>query len=172
VAGTEHHADVIVFATGYDAMTGPLNAIDIRGAGGQPLREKWAAGPRAYLGIASAGFPNLFMLTGPGSPSVLANVILSIEQHVDWVAGLISHARATGTIRVEAQPGQEDRWVEHVSEVASRTLYPKAASWYLGANVPGKPQVFMPYAGGLDVYRQICDDVAAGGYRGFTFSGA
>ena len=162
--------DAIVFATGYDAMTGPLNAIDLRGAGGQLLREKWAAGPRTYLGIASAGFPNLFMLTGPGSPSVLVNMIVSIEQHVDWVADLLVRARDNAVVRIEAQPESEDRWVEHVNELAASTLFVKAASWYLGANVPGKPRVFMPYIGGMGAYRKTCDDVAASGYRGFTTS--
>jgi cation diffusion facilitator CzcD-associated flavoprotein CzcO len=172
VGGTEYAVDAIVFATGYDAMTGPLNAIDIRGPGGRPLRGKWAAGPRAYLGIASAGFPNLFLLTGPGSPSVLVNMMVSIEQHVDWVTGLIGYARDHGIARVEARPEDEDRWVEHVNELAAATLYPKAASWYMGANVPGKPRVFMPYVGGMGPYRETCDAVAADGYRGFILTPA
>ena len=170
VGDTEYPVDIIVFATGYDAMTGPLNAIDIRGAGGQLLRDKWAAGPRTYLGIASAGFPNLFMLTAPGSPSVLVNMIVSIEQHVDWVCDLIAHTRSAGITRIEAQAQDEDRWVEHVNEMASYTLFPKAASWYMGANVPGKPRVFMPYVGGMGRYRATCDDVASDGYRGFSLT--
>jgi cyclohexanone monooxygenase len=170
VGDTEYPVDAIVFATGYDAMTGPLNAIDIRGMGGQSLRGKWAAGPRTYLGIASAGFPNLFLLTGPGSPSVLVNMIVSIEQHVDWVADLLGYARGNGTARVEARLEDEDRWVDHVNERASFTLYPKAASWYMGANIPGKPRVFMPYVGGMGPYRETCDAVAADGYRGFTLT--
>jgi cyclohexanone monooxygenase len=170
VGGQEYELDAIVFATGYDAMTGPLNAIDIRGADGQLLRDKWAAGPRAYLGVSSAGFPNLFMLTGPGSPSVLVNMIVAIEQHVDWVAELISHARASGVVKVEATQADEDAWVERVNELASRTLYPKAASWYMGANVPGKPRVFMPYIGGMGTYRVTCDEVAANGYPGFILT--
>ncbi|GHF35522.1 cyclohexanone monooxygenase [Amycolatopsis bartoniae] len=165
--GTEYEFDAIVFATGYDAMTGPLNRIDIRGTDGQPLRDKWSAGPRTYLGVATAGFPNLFIITGPGSPSVLSNMIVSIEQHVDWIADYLEYLRDKGFTRAEAAKDAEDQWVGHVNEVASATLYPKAASWYLGANVPGKPRVFMPYLGGVDVYRGICDDVAGSGYKGF-----
>jgi cyclohexanone monooxygenase len=172
VDGAEHEVDVIVFATGYDAMTGPLNAIDIRGAGGRLLREEWAAGPRTYLGIASAGFPNLFMVTAPGSPSVLVNMIVSIEQHVDWIVDLLSHCRDHDVVRVEARPEAQNRWVEHVNELAAGTLYLKADSWYVGANVPGKPRVFMPYVGGMGPYRKACDDVAAQSYRGFTLSRA
>jgi cyclohexanone monooxygenase len=172
VDGHEHAVDVIVFATGYDAMTGPLNAIDIRGVGGRPLQEEWAGGPRTYLGIASAGFPNLFMLTGPGSPSVLVNMFVSIEQHVDWVVDLIVHAREHGVVRVVAQAEDVERWVEHVNQRAAGTLYPKAASWYVGANIPGKPRVFMPYVGGMGPYRSTCDEVAAEGYRGFVLTHA
>jgi cyclohexanone monooxygenase len=170
VGEQDHEVDVIVFATGYDAMTGALEAMGIRGLAGVPLRDEWAAGPRTYLGIASAGFPNLFMITGPGSPSVLSNVVVSIEQHVDWITDLIATARRDGIIRVEARREDQDQWVAHVNEEASYTLYPKAASWYLGANVPGKPRVFMPYIGGVGTYRQICDEVAADGYRGFTLT--
>jgi cyclohexanone monooxygenase len=170
VGGTEYEADAIVFATGYDAMTGPLNAIGIHGTRGQSLRDKWAAGPRTYLGIASAGFPNLFMLTAPGSPSVLANMIVSIEQHVDWVAGLLAYARGHGIAAVEAEAAAEDRWGAHVNELGAATLYPTAASWYMGANVPGKPRVFMPYVGGMGLYREECDSVAASGYAGFVLT--
>ncbi|WP_216911083.1 flavin-containing monooxygenase [Nocardia noduli] len=172
VGGTEYEFDVIVFATGYDAMTGPLNAIDIRGIDGQLLRDKWAAGPRTYLGIATANFPNLFMLTAPGSPSVLANMIISIEQHVDWVADLLVYLREHGYTRVEAVVDEEDKWVEHVNEVASHTLFPQGNSWYSGANIPGKARVFMPYVAGAGTYRKICDEVAADDYRGFTLSAA
>ncbi|MFD7990295.1 flavin-containing monooxygenase [Streptomyces mexicanus] len=172
VGGVDHEVDVIVFATGYDAMTGPLNAIDIRGLGGISLREEWADGPRTYLGVAAAGFPNLFMVTAPGSPSVLSNMIVSIEQHVDWITDAIAHARRAGIARFEARREAQDTWVEHVNEVASHTLYPRAASWYMGANVPGKPRVFMPYLGGVGTYRRICDEVAGDGYRGFTLTAA
>ena len=165
--GVDHDVDVIVFATGYDAMTGPLNRIDIRGADGQSLRDKWSAGPRTYLGVATAGFPNLFIVTGPGSPSVLSNMIVSIEQHVEWIADHLEYLRRNDLGRVEAALDAEDQWVDHVNTVADATLYPQAASWYLGANIPGKSRVFMPYLGGVDVYRDICDDVAAHDYKGF-----
>lgn len=172
VGGRDYDVDVIVFATGFDAMTGALNAIDIRGVDGRQLREEWADGPRTYLGLASAGFPNLWMITAPGSPSVLSNMIVSIEQHVDWITDVVDYAGRHGVVRIEAQPDAQERWVEHVNEVASYTLYPRAASWYMGANVPGKPRVFMPYIGGVGTYRTTCDEVAADGYRGFTLTGA
>src|SRR5439155_2065226 len=153
----EYVLDSLVFAIGFDAMTGALLGIDIRGRAGQSLRDKWAAGPRTYLGLTIAGFPNLFAITGPGSPSVLSNMIVSIEQHVDWIADCIiymrEHAHATLDATVEAQ----DTWVAHVNEVGHQTLYPRANSWYMGANVPGKPRIFMPYIGGVGTYRQICD---------------
>jgi cyclohexanone monooxygenase len=162
--------DSIVFATGFDAMTGPLFGIDIRGRDGCALHEKWAAGPRAYLGIGSHGFPNLFMITGPGSPSVLSNMIVSIEQHVDWTMDCLAYLRAQGFNRIEPELTAEDAWVEHVNEIAQATLYPRANSWYMGANIPGKPRIFMPYVGGVGTYRQICDEIAENGYRGFTLS--
>jgi cyclohexanone monooxygenase len=160
--------DRLVFATGFDAMTGSLTRIDVRGRAGAALREKWAAGPRTYLGLAVAGFPNLFLVTGPGSPSVLSNMIVSIEQHVDWIADCLAHLRAHGHASLEATVQAEDAWVAHVNDVGQLTLYPRANSWYMGANVPGKPRIFMPYIGGVGAYRQICDDVAARGYSGFT----
>ena len=167
----EYPLDTIVFATGFDAMTGPLLRIDIRGTGGVGLRERWAAGPRTYLGVQVAGFPNLFTLTGPGSPSVLANMPTAIEQHVEWVAECLGWLLAEGYQRIEAGEAAQDEWVEKVNEVAGRTLLPLAGtSWYLGANVPGKPRVFMPYAGGLATYARTCDDVAARGYAGFVLS--
>jgi cyclohexanone monooxygenase len=169
-AGAEHDVDVIVFATGFDAMTGPLLGIGIRGRGGLTLKRKWEAGPRAYLGLMSAGFPNLFTITGPGSPSVLGNMITSIEQHVDWIADCLAHLRSEGIATIEAAPAAEDAWVDHVNETASRTLYVKADSWYLGANIPGKPRVFMPYAGGVGTYRQKCTDIAERGYEGFILT--
>jgi len=166
--GTEHPLDIIVFATGFDAMTGPLLRMDIRGRDGLPLREAWRAGPRTYLGLGMPGFPNLFTITGPGSPSVLCNMPVAIEQHVEWITGCIAHMRAQGIDRVEAEPEAAEGWVEHVNEAANATLLPQAGhSWYLGANVPGKPRVFMPYAGGMARYRGICADVAARGYEGF-----
>jgi cyclohexanone monooxygenase len=166
-ADAEYALDVIVFATGFDAMTGALAKIDIRGADGTQLRDKWEAGPRTYLGLMSAGFPNLFMITGPGSPSVLSNMIVSIEQHVDWVTDCIAHLQSRQLARIEATQEAEDNWVDHVNELAHRTLYPHANSWYMGANVPGKPRVFMPYIGGVGVYREHCAAVAAKGYEGF-----
>ena len=166
----EYAVDAIVFATGFDAMTGALLAIDIRGRAGQRIQDKWAAGPRTYLGLSIAGFPNLFMITGPGSPSVLSNMIVSIEQHVDWIADCIAHLRATGRACIEATPEAEDAWVAHVNEVGHMTLYPLAKSWYMGANIPGKPRIFMPYIGGVGVYRQKCDEVAAKGYEGFAIT--
>jgi cation diffusion facilitator CzcD-associated flavoprotein CzcO len=163
--------DVIVFATGFDAMTGPLLSIDIRGRDGIRLAQAWDAGPRTYLGLNVAGFPNLFTITGPGSPSVLCNMPVAIEQHVEWITACIAHMRADGIARIEATPEATDTWVEHVNEVANATLLPQASSsWYLGANVPGKPLVFMPYAGGMARYRQICEDVAAKDYEGFVLT--
>jgi cyclohexanone monooxygenase len=167
---TEHPVDVIVFATGFDAITGALLAIDIRGRGGQTLQDKWSAGPRTYLGIATAGFPNLFLVTGPGSPSVFSNMVVSIEQHVDWIADAIAHLREGGGQMMEVDPAAEDEWVDHVNAVANSTLLPQANSWYLGANVPGKPRIFMPYLGGVGAYRQKCDEVAAKDYDGFRLT--
>jgi len=170
---TEQHrlpVDDIVFATGYDAMTGPLLAIDIRGRSGCSLREAWAAGPRTYLGMFIAGFPNLFAVAGPGSPSVLANVILSIEQHVEWISDCLTYMRDRSYVRIEARPDAQDAWVDHVNEVAQATLYPRTKSWYLGANIEGKPQVFMPYIGGLGKYARHCQEVAAQGYKGLILA--
>ena len=166
----EYPLDSLVFAIGFDAMTGALLAIDIRGRGGRPLRDKWAGGPRAYLGLAVAGFPNLFAITGPGSPSVLSNMIVSIEQHVDWITDCLACMRARGLRTIDATEAAEDAWVAHVNEVGHATLYPAANSWYMGANIPGKPRVFMPYVGGVGAYRKRCDAVAAQGYEGFEMS--
>jgi len=166
----EYEFDAIVYATGFDAMTGSLTRVDIRGKDGVSLKDEWRAGPRTYLGIASAGFPNLFMITGPGSPSVLTNMMMSIEQHVDWVTDAIVHLNEAGLNAIEPTRQAQDAWVDHVNEIASYTLFPKANSWYMGANVPGKTRVFMPYAGGLDVYRVKCDEVAGNDYEGFTLS--
>ncbi|MDX3969963.1 MAG: NAD(P)/FAD-dependent oxidoreductase [Bradyrhizobium sp.] len=168
VAGKDHEVDALVLATGFDAMTGSVARIDILGRGGQTLNQKWAEGPKTYLGLMSAGFPNLFIVTGPGSPSVLSNMIVSIEQHVDWIADCLVHMRKQGLNIMEAGREAEERWVTHVNEVAHGTLYPQANSWYMGANVPGKPRIFMPYIGGVGVYRRICDEVAAKGYEGFV----
>ncbi len=166
--GNTAEFDDIVFATGFDAMTGTMTRIDIRGTGGQTLKDKWEAGPLTYLGLMTAGFPNLFMITGPGSPSVLSNMMVSIEQHVEWITDCLSHLKGRGMPTIEATSQAEADWVVHVNKVAHKTLYPQANSWYMGANIPGKPRVFMPYIGGVDVYADKCDEVAAKGYEGFA----
>ena len=168
----DYEIDVIVYATGFDAMTGSMLAIDIRGRGGVSLRDEWAAGPRTYLGLAMAGFPNFFAITGPGSPSVLSNMPVSIEQHVEWIAECLDYLRRDQVPWIEADRGAQEAWTAHVTELAASTLYLKAASWYLGANVPGKPRVFMPYLGGVAAYRHRCDEVAASGYEGFVLAPA
>jgi cyclohexanone monooxygenase len=168
--GETFELDVLVMATGFDAMTGALLRIDVRGANGARLADAWAEGPKTYLGIGTVGFPNLFMITGPGSPSVLSNMLVSIEQHVDWTLACIDWMRSKGYRRIEPQPAAQEQWVAHVNEVANGTLFPKAGSWYMGANIPGKPRVFMPYAAGVGVYREICDRVAQNGYEGFAFA--
>jgi len=169
-SAAQYTLDSLIFATGFDAMTGALLAIDIRGRRGQSLKETWANGPRTYLGLAVAGFPNLFTVTGPGSPSVLSNVVVSIEQHVEWIAQCIAYLRAKGYASIEARSDSQEKWVAHVNEVAHTTLFPRANSWYTGANIPGKPRVFMPYVGGVGTYAQICRDVVAKGYEGFALS--
>ncbi|WP_043341217.1 flavin-containing monooxygenase [Belnapia moabensis] len=167
----EYPLDIIVFATGYDAMTGPLLKLNIEGRSGLPLAKAWEAGPRSYLGLQVAGFPNLFTITGPGSPSVLCNMPVAIEQHVEWITDCIAHMRKRGLARIEAQTDAVEKWVEQVNDAANATLLPQAASsWYLGANVPGKPRIFMPYAGGMARYREICANVAARNYDGFALS--
>ena len=170
IGDTEYQFDAIVFATGFDAMTGTLTRIDIQGRDGETLAAKWEAGPRTYLGLMTAGFPNLFMITGPGSPSVLSNMIVSIEQHVDWITDCIASLGARQIDRIEANRDAEDNWVAHVNEVAFKTLYPSANSWYMGANIPGKPRVFMPYIGGVGNYRVKCQEIAANDYEGFELS--
>jgi cation diffusion facilitator CzcD-associated flavoprotein CzcO len=163
--------DTIVFATGYDAVTGPLLRMGITGRGGRALADEWQDGPRTYLGLQVPGFPNLFTITGPGSPSVLTNMPVAIEQHVEWITDCIAHLRERGLHSVEAKPDARDRWVDEVNEAAAASLLSSATtSWYHGANVPGKPRVFMPYAGGMARYRQICAEVAANDYEGFTLS--
>jgi cyclohexanone monooxygenase len=169
--GAGYECDSLVFATGFDAMTGPLLAIDLRGRDGVALGERWVAGPRTYLGLAVAGFPNLFVIAGPGSPSVISNMIVSIEQHVEWIADCLTFLREQGVEVIEATEEAEAFWVEHVNLVGSMTLFPRADSWYTGANVPGKPRVFMPYVGGVGTYRRICAAVADQGYEGFALDG-
>ena len=165
--GRDFRFDSIVFATGFDAMTGTLFKVDIRGRDKLALKDKWRAGPRNYLGLMSVGFPNLFTITGPGSPSVKGNMATSMEQHVDFVTDCLIHMREQGLELMEPEIGAEDAWVDHVQEVANRTLFPRANSWYMGANIPGKPRLFMPYIAGVGTYRKICEDVVAEGYKGF-----
>ena len=162
--------DALIFATGFDAMTGALLAMDIRRNGGPALQDIWAEGPKTYLGVMVAGLPNLFMITGPGSPSVKMNMILAIEQHTDWIIACLDHLRADGLDRIEPMQQAQDDWVAHTRELAEATLMPEADSWYVGANIPGKPRVFMPYFGGFERYWKICDEIVADGYRGFQLS--
>ena len=167
-ADAHYELDAIVFATGFDAMTGAMKEIDISTDRQQTIRHKWEHGPRTYLGIMMNGFPNMFMITGPQSPGVKSQMILSCEQHVDWIANLLKHLTEKGLREAEPTRMAEDAWVDHNNEVADGTLYPKANSWYVGANIPGKPRVFMPYVGGVMAYKKKCDEVAAAGYEGIT----
>ena len=161
--------DCIVFATGFDAMTGTMLRIDIRGLDGLRLQEKWEAGPRTYLGLTTSGFPNMFMISGPGSPSVLTNMIVSIEQHVEWIEECLQGMRDSDKTRISAELAAEDEWVDYVNAIADLTLYPTCNSWYLGANIPGKPRVFMPHVG-FPNYVERCDEVVANGYSGFELT--
>ena len=172
VDGTEYKLDAIVCATGFAAMTGSFDKIKITGRTGQTLAEKWRAGPRAYLGVATTGFPNLFTITGPGSPSVLASMIQAIEQHVDWMADCMAHLRDIGAATIEPVQAHEDEWVAHVNEVSKVSLRSTCSSWYVGANIPGRPRVFMPYIGGFPVYVQRCNEVMTNGFEGFVIEGA
>ena len=167
--GVPYAFDSVVFATGFDAMTGTLFNVDIRGRGGLTLKQKWVGGPRTYLGLMTEAFPNLFMITGPGSPSVKSNMVTSIEQHVDLVTDSLVHMRDRGLALMEPKAAAEDDWVDHVQEAANKTLFPLANSWYMGSNIPGKPRLFMPYIGGVGAYREICDKMVAEGYKGFRF---
>ena len=164
--------DALVLATGFDAMTGALTSIDIRGREGISLKDQWRDGAKAYLGVAIAGFPNMFIITGPGSPAVLANMVLAIEQHVEWIGDLLAHARAKSMKTIEADRVAQEKWAHQVTESADRTLYPKAASWYVGANVTGKPRIFMPYVDGFNVYSRNCERIAAADYEGFYLAKA
>jgi len=171
-ANGEFEFDVLVYATGFDAMTGALKRIDIRGRNNRALAEKWEHGPRSYLGLQSRGFPNLFTITGPGSPSVLSNVLVSIEQHVDWISDCIVHMHESELRSIEPQLDAEDAWIDHVNDVAKGTMFtaPSCNSWYLGSNIPGKIRIFMPYIGGVHTYRKKCEEIVADGYRGFEFA--
>jgi len=172
VDGVEYPLDIVVCATGFAAMTGSFDRIRITGRNGLTLSQKWQAGPRAYLGVASAGFPNLFMITGPGSPSVLASIIQAIEQHVDWMADCMAHLRDLGAATIEPKQHHEDDWVEHVNEVSKVSLRSTCSSWYVGANIAGRPRVFMPYIGGFPIYVQKCNEVMSNGFEGFAIEGA
>jgi len=169
VAGESMTFDAIVYATGFDAMTGAIVAVDITGRDGVTLKAKWAAGPITYLGLISVGFPNFFTITGPGSPSVLSNMMVSIEQHVDWMAECIATMQARQLTSIEPTAEAENAWVQTVHEVGHTTLYPHVASWYTGANIPGKQRLFTPYAGGVGTYRRICEQVVEQNYEGFEF---
>jgi cyclohexanone monooxygenase len=166
-----YRLDVLVYATGFDAITGALLKMDIRGRGGLPLRKDWEAGSHSLLGVAVAGFPNLFIVTGPGSPSVLSNMIVSIEQHVEWLSDCIAYLRAHEIASIEASVDTQASWMQNVAVVADNTLFSKGESWYKGSNIPGKPRVFLPYLGGVGTFRDICDAIAAGGYSGFVLQG-
>ena len=169
--GKKISVDILVFATGFDAMTGSLQKLGLIGKNGIRLEDFWRSGPQTYLGLAIPNFPNLFTITGPGSPSVLTNMPRSIEQHVDWITQFLRYLMNSNMTKVEAKAIDAENWTEYVTEIANKTLMPKAGhSWYLGANIPGKPRVFMPYANGLNNYRDECETVAAGGYTGFKIS--
>ena len=168
--GRDFEFDALVLATGFDAMTGTLMRLDLRGRGGLPIRQKWHAGPLNYLGLTIAGFPNLFNIAGPGSTSAFTNVIVAIEQHVDWIADCIAHLDAHGLSTIEASEPAEAAWAEHVNAAARRTVFLSCNSWYLGANIPGKPRMFMPLAGGFPAYAERCAEVARNGYEGFVLA--
>jgi hypothetical protein len=170
--GIDYKVDTAVFATGFAAMTGSFDKIKITGRDGLTLAEKWRAGPRTYLGLSTVGFPNLFMITGPGSPSVLANMIPSIEQHVDWMVDCMGHMRDVGAATIEPTLTYEDDWVKHVNEVAQVSLRSTCSSWYVGANIPGRPRVFMPYIGGFPIYVNKCNEVMTNNLEGFILKGA
>ncbi|MBP6683648.1 MAG: potassium transporter, partial [Halioglobus sp.] len=163
----EYPFDLIVFATGFDAITGPLIALNIQGVDGKLLRDAWKGGPSSYLGLMMAGFPNLFTVNGPGSPSVLANMIPTIEHHVDWIADCITYLRHHNVASIEATPEAQVAWADVVRNVANMTLYPLAKSWYMGDNVPGKPHIFLAYVGGLSNYIDRCSEIVSNGYAGF-----
>jgi cyclohexanone monooxygenase len=169
-SAADYPLDVIVYATGFDALTGPLEALGLQGRQGRSLADAWSQGPKTYLGLAVPGFPNLFTITGPGSPSVLSNMPVSIEQHVEWISDCLAYLRAHQVATIEAQPEAMELWSDHVQQVAQRTLYPQAASWYMGANIPGKPRLFLPYIGGVGNYRDRCAAIAAAGYEGFELT--
>jgi len=166
----EFEFDMLIFATGFDAMTGTLLKIDIEGRDGITLAEKWAEGPKTYLGLCIEGFPNLFTVSGPGSPSVLSNMIITIEQHINWIMDCLDAMSQRSASMIEATLEAETNWVRSGNEIAAGTLFPTCNSWYLGANVPGKPRIFMPYVGGFPNYVAVCQQVADQDYPGFSFA--
>ncbi|MGB5098184.1 MAG: hypothetical protein WBN82_09785, partial [Porticoccaceae bacterium] len=168
----EYEFDVLVYATGFDAMTGTIKRMNIRGRHNQLLADKWKDGPRMYMGLQSVGFPNFFTVTGPGSPSVVSNVLHSIEQHVEWIDACIAYLRKNHIKTIEPQQAAEDAWVEHVNKAAEGSMMtaPTCNSWYLGTNIEGKPRGFMPYLAGTKTYRQECEEVVAKGYEGFALA--
>ncbi|WP_255197634.1 flavin-containing monooxygenase [Halorarius litoreus] len=170
--GTEHQIDVLCMATGFDAVTGTLESLNITGRNGQNLEDKWEAGPRTYLGLGTHGFPNMFMITGPQSPSVLTNMVVPIQQHVEWITECLDYMLENGYQHIEAQEDAEEEWAAHNEEVASQTLYPDSASWYRGDNIPGKDQTFLIYPGGINLYNDRIEAVAAENYEGFTLAEA
>jgi len=170
--GEDFTFDCLVLATGFDAMTGAIVNVDITGKNGLTLKKKWEHGPLTYLGLTSVGFPNFYMITGPGSPSVLSNMMVSIEQHVEWIRDTLVDLREAGFDTIEATPVAEEGWRVHCTDCADITLFQDTTSWYMGANVPGKPRVLFPYIGGVGRYRQTCDEVRARGYLGFELSGS
>src|SRR5690606_21263703 len=169
-AAREHELDLIVYATGFDAVTGAFKRIDIRGSGGRKLVDKWQGGPETYLGMQVAGFPNMFMLVGPHNGATFCNIPRCAEQNVEWVADCLQYLRDRGCARIEATPEAEAAWTEHVYDTVKNSLLAKADSWFMGANVPGKKRTFLLYAGGTDRYRQRCDEIAAQGYSGFRLN--
>ena len=170
VDDTAFDFDMIIFATGFDAMTGSLLKIDVTGREGVKLADRWAAGPTTYLGLGVHGFPNLFMVSGPGSPSVLSNMIVTIEQHVDFIFTCLDFLKLSGFTTIEAEAEAEAAWVAQCNSIAGETLFPTCNSWYLGANVPGKPRIFMPFVGGFPLYQSICEEVRTANYKGFRLA--
>ena len=169
-ADADYDLDVLVYATGFDGMTGALLSMDIRGVGGLALRDKWAAGAGTYMGLVASGFPNLFMITGPGSPAVFSNVMLSIEQHVEWIADCLAYMEDGGFERIDADLEAEARWTRQVEELVARSIVGRTNSWWTGANIEGKPRGITMYLGGTQNYRAACDEIALNGYEGFTLT--
>ncbi|MGE2734479.1 flavin-containing monooxygenase [Mycolicibacterium vaccae] len=168
-----HQLDVIVYATGFDAMTGALSRIDVRGRDGMSLRDFWAReGPLSYLGVAVAGFPNLFIVQGPGSPSAATNFVAALEQHIEWIGDCVGYLREHGCRSIEADPRAQREWIEHTTSLVEPTVlvHPSCNSWYNGGNIPGKKRMYMGYTAGIPEYRRRCEEIAANGYTGFVLA--